>query len=159
MSRARPHPFLLAALAITLVYGGVAAWKRANRPPGRWVGITNCTWTTPPTITIRPGLRPIDSIATFAHESVHAAACKELGPLRYRWATLRAKSNLALEVPAYCAGARSRMRQNGDTMFVRITMPIDMMAAMGDDIDSATIARSIAESCPELAATSARRYR
>jgi len=159
VNRRRPNPLLLAALAITLVYGGFAGWKRANRPAGRWVGITDCNWFGDPTITIRPGLKKVDSIATFAHESVHAAECRSLGPLRYRLATLRPKSNLALEAPAYCEGARSRVKQNGDTMFVRITMPIDMMAAMGDELDSATIHRTIAESCPELAAISARRYR
>jgi hypothetical protein len=151
VNRRRPHPILLAALALTLIYGGVAGWKRAKRPPGRWVGITNCNWLSEPTITIRPGLKKLDSIATFAHESVHAAECRTLGPMRYRWATVRAKSNLALEAPAYCAGGWSRAKQNGDTMFVRITMPIDMMAAMGDGIDSSLVERMIRQTCPELA--------
>jgi hypothetical protein len=150
-NRARwPHPILLVLLAVTVVYGSVATWRRLNRPPGRWVGYTNCAWRGKSRVVVRSGLRSIDSLAVAAHESVHAAECEELGPIRYRWRTLFASSNLALETPAYCAGARVRARLNGDTAFLRMTIPIDMIAAMGDVIDSATIVRSIAKSCPEF---------
>lgn len=93
-------------------------------------------------------MRRIDSLAVVAHELVHVAECEQLGPVRYRWRTMFAASNLALETPAYCAGARERVRLNGDTAFVRMTTALDMIAAMGDVIDSATIVRSIAAECP-----------
>lgn len=149
LTSGRPRPILLVLLAIAVVYGSVVTWRRVTRP-GRWVGYTDCSWRGKPRVVVRSGLRPIDSLAVAAHESVHAAECEELGPIRYRWRTLFASSNLALETPAYCAGARVRARLNGDTAFVRMTIPIDMIAAMGDVIDSATIVRSIAKSCPEF---------
>lgn len=147
----RPHPALVALLLVTIVYGSVMTWRRMTRPAGRWVGYTECAWRGSPRITIRPGLRRTDSLATFAHESVHAAQCAELGPVRYRWRTLFAQSNLALEAPAYCAGARSRVERSRDTSFERQTIPIDMIAAMGDGLDSATIVRSLVANCPQFA--------
>jgi hypothetical protein len=146
----RPHPLLLLLLAATIVYGSVAAWRRMNRQPGRWVGYTECSWRGRPRIVVWSGLRRIDSLAVIAHESVHVAECEQLGPVRYRWRTMFAASNLALETPAYCAGARERARLNGDTAFLRMTTAPDMIAAMGDVIDSATIVRSIAANCPEF---------
>lgn len=143
----RPHPILLALLVLTLIYGSVATWRRITRP-GRWVGYTDCAWRGKPRVVVRGGLRPFDSLAVVAHESVHAAQCERLGPIRYRWRTLFASTNLGLETPAYCAGARTRARLTGDTAFVRMTIPLDMIAAMGDAIDSATIVRSIAAECP-----------
>ena len=91
-----------------------------------------------------PGLQPT------GEEKDHAAECEQLGPIRYRWQTLFAASNLALETPAYCAGARVRASLSGDTNFVRMTIPIDMIAAMGDVIDSATIVNDLVRVCPEF---------
>jgi hypothetical protein len=147
-ARRRPHPILLAVLALTLLYGSIATWRRANRPPGRWVGITNCAWKGSPRVTIRAGLRRVDSIAAMAHESVHVAECRDLGPLRYRWNTMFAESNLALETPAYCAGGRSRISLNHDTAFIRATIIEDMMAAMGDVVDSGRVIRAVRAECP-----------
>ena len=149
-SARRPHPILLGLLAITVIYGGAALWGRLHRQPGRWVGYTDCAWRGKPRIVIRGGLKRIDSLAVVAHESVHAAECEQLGPIRYRWQTLFAASNLALETPAYCAGARVRARLSGDTSFVRLTIPIDMIAAMGDVVDSATIVKNLTRLCPEF---------
>lgn len=148
-SSRRPRPILLALLAIALFYGLIATWRRIHRPAGRWVGYTDCAWLGAPRITVRGGLRPIDSLAVVAHESVHVAECEQLGPVRYRWRTMFAASNLALETPAYCAGARVRARL-GDTAFVRATILIDMLAAMSDATDSVAIARAVAASCPEF---------
>jgi hypothetical protein len=144
----KPHPVLVGALAVTLLYGAVAAWRHAKRPPGRWVGITDCSWRGAPLVTIRGGLRPIDSVAAVAHESVHVAECRRLGPLQYRWQTLFPASNLALETPAYCAGARSRVGLDHDTAFIRATIIEDMTAAMADVVDSSTIIASVARECP-----------
>src|SRR3954469_24599674 len=147
-ARRHAHPVLLGLLALTLLYGWVAIWKRANRPPGRWVGITDCAWRGTPRVTIRPGLRRVDSIAAVAHESVHVDECQRLGPLRYRWNTMFAASNLALETPAYCAGARSRIALNHDTAFIRATIVEDMMAAMGDVVDSGRVISALRRQCP-----------
>ena len=148
-SSRRPRPILLLLLGVVVVYGSVATWRRAHRPGGRWVGYTECAWFGAPRITVRGGLRPIDSLAVVAHESVHVAECAQLGPLRYRWQTMFAASNLALETPAYCAGGRVRAR-SGDTAFVRATIGDDMLSAMADVIDSAEVVRSIAAECPEF---------
>lgn len=93
----------------------------------------------------------MDSLAVVAHESVHAAQCVRLGPIQYRWRTLFPKSNLELETPAYCAGASVRSRISGDTAFVRATIPIDMIAAMGDVVDSLAIVHALESTCPQFA--------
>ena len=133
-----------------VVFGGFALWQRANRPGGRWVGRTDCSWFGEPRVTIRPGLARVESIATVAHEQVHVAACRRLGPYRYRMSTLGAQSNLYLEAPAYCAAARVRLRNGWTINTVRMTVMTDMLAAMGDQLDSTTLHRAVAEVCPEL---------
>lgn len=100
---------------------------------------------------IRPGLARVESIATVAHESVHVAECRALGPARYRWNTMFAASNLALEAPAYCAAARVRLKQGWSLNTVRRTVLDDMLAAMADGVDSTAISSVLGKSCPELA--------
>jgi hypothetical protein len=151
VTRRRPHAALLALLAVTVLYGSIALWRRASRPGGRWVGYMECSWVGKPRIVVRDSLGPVETVAVTAHESVHAAQCDSLGPLRYRWRTLFAESNLALETPAYCEGARVRTRLTRDTVFDRLTMHGNMVAAMGDALDSATIARAIVSTCREFA--------
>jgi hypothetical protein len=149
----RPHWLLLALLAITVVYGSVATWKRSHRPGGRWVGRTDCAWLGEPVMTIRPGLARSESIATVAHEAVHVEECRALGPVRYRWNTLFASSNLRLEAPAYCAAGRVRLRLGWSPALVRETIVDDMLAAMADGVDSVTIAAALRETCPDVVAT------
>jgi hypothetical protein len=102
-------------------------------------------------VTILPGISRPESIATVAHESVHVAECRDLGPVRYRWNTLFAASNLALEVPAYCAAARSRLKQGWTLATVRSTVLDDMRAAMSDAVDSTTIHQALRAGCRDLA--------
>jgi hypothetical protein len=147
----RAHPVLVGALVVTLAYGSVALWKRANRPGGRWVGQTHCSWIGQPRVTILPGLQRVESLATVSHESVHVTECRRLGPAAYRWNTLFAKSNLALEAPAYCAAARVRARNGWALNTIRESLVVDMLAAMGDEVDSASIARSLRSHCREFA--------
>ena len=137
-------------LAIVAIYGGVASWQRANRPGGRWVGRTHCSWRGEPRVEIRAGLAKSESLATVAHESVHVAECRDLGPVKYRWHTLFAASNLALEVPAYCAAAQVRLTNGWHLNTVRSTVMTDMLAAMGDRVDSVTMHRSLIDVCPVL---------
>jgi hypothetical protein len=147
----RPRPVFIAVLAMVAVFGAATAWQRAHRPGGRWVGRTHCSWVGEPRVTIRPGLARVESIATVAHEAVHVSACRRLGPVRYRLSTLGAQSNLHLEAPAYCAAAHVRLRNGWSLNTVRSTVLGDMLAAMGDKVDSATIHRTIVSSCPVLA--------
>lgn len=126
-------------------------WRRANRPGGRWVGQTHCSWVGEPRVTLRPGLARVESIATVAHESVHVAECRDLGPVRYRWATLSPAKNLALEAPAYCAAGRVRLRNGWSVTVVRETILDDMRSAMADGVDTAALRTAIVSSCPELA--------
>jgi hypothetical protein len=101
-------------------------------------------------VEIIPGLARTESIAAVAHESVHVAECDSLGPVRYRWNTVFAASNLALEVPAYCAAARVRLRNGWSLNTVRSTVLDDMRAAMGDQLDSSTMYRALTAACAEL---------
>lgn len=146
----RARPGFLIALAVIAVFGAVSTWRRAHRPGGRWVGRTHCSWRGAPRVEIRPGLPRTESIAAVTHESVHVAECDSLGPIRYRWNTLFASSNLALEVPAYCVAARVRLKNGWSINTVKFTILEDMRAAMGDQLDSATLHRALAVSCPEL---------
>jgi hypothetical protein len=114
------------------------------------VGRTHCSWIGKPTIELTPGLARTESIATMAHELVHVWECDSLGPVRYRWNTLFPANNLALEVPAYCAAARVRLKSGWLLPTVRATVLGDMHAAMGDQLDSGIIHRAIAAGCLEL---------
>lgn len=148
MKRARPG--FLVALTIIALFGIVSGWRRAHRPPGRVVGRTHCSWIGEPRIELTPGLARTESIATLAHERVHVAECDSLGPLRYRWNTIFASSNLALEAPAYCASAHVRLQSGWLLSTTKFTILGDMQAAMGDQLDSITIHRALAMVCPEL---------
>jgi hypothetical protein len=150
----RPRWLFLVLLATTIAYGAVATWKRSSRPGGRWVGRTDCAWFGEPVMTIRPGLARVESIATVAHEAVHVDECRTLGPVRYRWNTLSASSNLRLEAPAYCAAGRVRLRHGWSPALVRQTILYDMLAAMADGVDSVTIAAALHDACPEVVAAS-----
>jgi hypothetical protein len=133
-----------------MLFGGISAWRRANRLPGRWVGRTHCSWFGEPRVEVISGLARVESIATVAHESVHVAECRAMGPVRYRWNTLFAASNLELEAPAYCVAARVRLANGWSLNTVRSTVLEDMQAAMGDEVDSVTLARALTSRCPEL---------
>jgi hypothetical protein len=146
----RARPALLIALVAVGAYGGIATWQRARRPAGRWVARTHCSWRGAPRVEIIPGLARTESIAAVAHESVHVDECRSLGPAKYRWNTLSAASNLALEVPAYCASARIRLANGWSINTVKSTVLTDMQAAMADQLDSATIHRALAAGCPVL---------
>jgi hypothetical protein len=78
------------------------------------------------------------------------AECDSLGPVRYRWNTIFAASNLALETPAYCAAARVRLKSGWSLATVRSTVLEDMQAAMGDQLNSATIRAALDRGCPDL---------
>jgi hypothetical protein len=148
LNRARPG--FLVALAVFMLFGVVSAWRHANRLPGRWVGRTHCSWLGEPRVEIIPGLTRVESLATAAHESVHVAECRSLGPMRYRWKTLFASSNLALEVPAYCVAARVRLANGWSLNTVRSTVLEDMEAAMGDQVDSVGLAGALYRECPTV---------
>jgi hypothetical protein len=146
----RARPIFLVALVVFMLLGGISAWRHANRPPGRWVGRTHCSWFGEPRVEIIPGLARVESLATAAHESVHVAECRSLGPVRYRWNTLFASSNLALEAPAYCVAARVRLENGWSMATVRSTVMEDMQAAMGDQFDSLSLSRALVRGCAEL---------
>jgi hypothetical protein len=101
-------------------------------------------------VEIIAGLARTESIAAVTHESVHVEECKALGPAHYRWNTLFAASNLALEAPAYCASARVRLKSGWLLSTVKSTVLDDMRAAMGDQLDSLTLQRELVAACPEL---------
>jgi hypothetical protein len=146
----RTRPGFLVALTIIAMFGVVSAWRRAHRPAGRVVGRPHCSWIGDPRIELTPGLARTESLATLAHEQVHAAECDSLGPVGYRWNTLFASSNLALEAPAYCAAARVRLKSGWSVNTARFTLLTDILAGMSDQLDSTAIHRAMTDACPEL---------
>lgn len=146
----RPHPLLWIALAIVVVWWGLATWQRANRAT-LVLATTTCPFSGEPVIVIAPEVVPVDSAPVRAHEEVHAAQCRSLGPWRYRWENLRGSGKLALEAPAYCAGASERLRSGQDSLRVRRRLIENAYEALGGLADSATIRRSLQAACPAIA--------
>jgi hypothetical protein len=152
-SRRRARPLLLGALALVAAWGALSVWQRSNRET-LVLATTSCPFRGEPQIVIASVVVAADSEPVRAHEEVHAAQCRELGPWRYRWTNLRGAGKLGLEAPAYCAAASVRMRAGQDSANVRIRLIENAFEALGDLADSTTIRRSLQAACPGVAGTS-----
>jgi hypothetical protein len=145
---------LLAALAIVVVWWGVEAWRRASRET-LVLATTTCPFSGEPVVTISAAVVPQDSEPVRAHEEVHAAQCRQLGPWRYRWTNLRGAGKLGLEAPAYCAGAAVRLRAGQDSGRVRLRLIENAYEALAGLADSTAIRRSLQAACPTIIAAPA----
>ena len=111
---------------------------------------TECPWRSPARVTITSRVMPEDSLPVLAHEQVHAAQCDSLGPLRYRWTNLTSRGRMSLEAPAYCAGARERLRLGLRHDRVRERLLDDATSAFHGKLAPSTIQAALAAACPEI---------
>jgi hypothetical protein len=148
-SMTRRRGALAIALVLVIAWWGVDAWRRANRET-LVLATTTCPFSGEPVITISRDVVPIDATPVLVHEEVHAAQCRSLGPWRYRWENLSGSGKLALEAPAYCAGAMVRIHMGQDSARVRVRLIENAYEALGGLADSATIRRSLQQACPAI---------
>jgi hypothetical protein len=138
----------LTAIALGLV---VVLVIRMSRPQyGQALAYTECPFGGEPRVTINPGIAPEDTFPVRMHEEVHAAQCREMGPLRYRVTNLTMRGRRTLEIPGYCAGARARRAQGMDPARVRERVLDDASAALASGRDSASVAAALLAMCPDV---------
>ena len=111
---------------------------------------TECPWRSPARVTLTDRVTREDSLPVLAHERVHAAQCEALGPLRYRWRNLTARGRMSLEAPAYCAGARERLRLGLSARRVRERLIDDATSAFHGRLEPDLIEGALATACPEI---------
>lgn len=143
------NPFVLVALLVAIGWAVPKMRARAKLPADA-LAFTECPWFSGARVTVSPSVSPEDVVPVRDHENVHAAQCRDLGPVRYRVRNLRASGRLSLEAPAYCAGARARLMQGTDAARVRERVVDDATAAFHDDLDSTTVLAALGNSCPEV---------
>ena len=143
----RPRAALLACLALI----ALVVLVRQRKVPGDVLASTSCPFRGPPVIVMRSGIAPADTLPVRVHEDVHAAQCRQLGPVRYRITNLTGAGKLSLEVPAYCAAAAARIRSGWTRRAAAERLHDDIDAAMVGLVDSARIASALRRECPEHA--------
>ena len=148
-SMTRSRRALLSVLALVVAWWGLDSYRRANRET-LVLATTTCPIRGEPVISISRDVVPVDSAPVRAHEEVHASQCRSLGPWRYRWENLSGSGKLALEAPAYCAGASVRLRAGQDSARVRVRLIENAYEALEGLADSATIRRSLQAACPAI---------
>ena len=145
----RPRVAFWGLLVLAAAWGANSTWQRSQRET-LVLATTSCPFGGEPMITISAVVVPVDSEPVRAHEEVHAAQCRALGPWRYRWENLSRAGKLGLESPGYCAGASVRLRAGQDSGRVRQRLLENAFEALGDLADSATIRRSLQQACPAI---------
>lgn len=131
------------------MWGGVSTWRRLNRNT-QVLATTECPFRGPARIVISADVPPDDTLFVRVHEEVHAAQCRQLGPVRYRWKNLFARGKLELEAPAYCAAAAARIRAGLDSARVSSRLRDDAVEALSDIADSATVVGTLHQYCPAI---------
>jgi hypothetical protein len=124
--------------------------RLSARPHGEVLAFTECPFFGDPRITVNPGIAAQDTLPVRRHEEIHAAQCRELGPLRYRMRNLTTGGRLSLEAPGYCAGARTRLEMGMEPRRVRERLLDDASAAFAGSADGATIRAALIISCADV---------
>ncbi len=150
MQRVGIRVALVLALLLVTAWAVGSSLQRARRDT-LVLATTRCPFTGEPRVTLSPHVTPADLEPVRAHEAVHAAQCRELGPWKYRWTNLRSGGRLSLEAPAYCAGAAARLRAGEDSLRVRRRLADDATEALRGLADSATVAGALRAACPDVA--------
>lgn len=140
---------LLIAIVLTFVIVAVGDLIRTD-PQWEALAYTECPWRGDPRVTVTPAVAAEDTLPVRMHEEAHAQQCRQLGPLKYRLQNLTTRGKLALEAPAYCAGARARLAQRMDSAVVRERLMDDAIASFKGAADPATVREAIRVSCPEM---------
>lgn len=118
---------------------------------GQALAYTECPIQGGPVVTLSADVVPQDTFPVRMHEETHAGQCRTLGPWRYRWRNFTGMGRLSLEAPAYCAGARARLRQHEALALVRERLVDDAEAAFKEVVVPAErIREALRMSCPEL---------
>ena len=147
------RPWLWVLLIVVAAWGGISTWRRASRAT-EILATTTCPFAGEPRVVMSASVAADDSAFVRVHENVHAAQCRALGPIRYRWRNLFAGGKLALEAPAYCAAAVARIRAGLDSARVVDRLRDDAVEALSNVADSATVLRALHTHCPALIAAS-----
>lgn len=150
-----PRPLYIACLVVALLLGARAAWLESHRA-ARTIASTTCPFFGPPVVEMVSDMQPFDTMPARAHEDVHAAQCRELGPIRYRLRNLTAAGRLRAEAPAFCAAAVARLRVDPDTAYANDRLHTDMIEGLSHVADSVAIKQSLMVACPEIASKSRR---
>src|SRR5687768_10301731 len=87
---------------------------RLSTPQVQPLAWTSCTLGGPVRMMDLRMLAAEDTQPVRMHEDVHARQCDTLGWARMRLRNLTAGGRLSLEAPAYCEGARARLRRGDD---------------------------------------------
>ena len=148
-ARLRVHPLFLVALAVAIGWYIPKTLELADTR-AEALAYTDCPWRSPARVTVTARVTRADSLPVLAHERVHARQCERLGPLRYRMRNVTARGRMSLEAPAYCAGARERLRLGQRPAYVRERLLDDATAAFGGMLDSAEVRAAIHAACPDL---------
>ena len=141
-------PLILLAALVLLV---LVVLRLRSQPTGQALAYTSCTFAGP-AMAIDVSRIPVeDTLPVREHEEVHAGQCEDLGFAKMRLKNLTARGRLSLEAPAYCAGARARLRRGDDYTVTRERLFDDANAMFAGSLDSARVNAALRQSCPELA--------
>ncbi len=155
MSAARRYA-KLALLCLLVVVLGWLVFLRASAPQIQPLAWTDCTLNGPVRMMDVPMLAPEDTQPVRMHEDVHAEQCATLGWTRMRLRNLTAAGKLSLEAPAYCAGARARLRRGDDSAITRERLFDDANGMFSGTLDSSRVNAALRDACPEITASVAK---
>ena len=140
----------IAALAVILVMVLVYRLMGVQRF-GEALAYTECPFKGEPRVALSSAVAAEDTQPVRVHEEVHASQCRRLGPFRYRLENLTTRGKLALEAPAYCAGAKTRLALRVDSAVVRERLIDDATAAFKGSADPTAVRAALRVACPEIA--------
>lgn len=149
-ARLRVKPLFLVALAVAVGWY-IPMMLKLSDTRAEALAFTECPWRGPARVTITARMTRPDSLPVVAHERVHASQCEALGPLRYRLRNLTDEGRLSLEAPAYCAGARERLRLGQSARYVRERLLDDATAAFSGVLEPDVVRERLRAACPEIA--------
>jgi hypothetical protein len=139
-------PFIATLVGVAI--WGVSAMRANARRQTEVLAVTTCPWRGEPVTRINANLSAEEAAHVTAHESIHAQQCRLLGPFQYRLRNLTSK--LALEAPAYCAGAKVHLAFGMDTIATRTRLVDDAVEALRGTADSASIVDALHDACPGI---------
>jgi len=141
----------LVALALTLLV--VLAYRVFLAPAdahGEALAYTTCPFRGDALVIVTPRVAPEDTFPVRVHEEIHASQCRQFGPWRYRFTNLSSRGKLSLEAPAYCAGARARLKQGMPVARVRERLLDDAEAAFRGAQDSLRVREALRVWCRDI---------
>lgn len=142
----------VALLCLLVLALGWLLFLRASAPQAQPLAWTSCTLDGPVRMIDVRRLASEDTLPVRMHEDVHAEQCTALGFTRMRLRNLTAGGRLSLEAPAYCAGARARLRRGDDYAITRERLFDDANGMFAGAIDSSRVNAALRNTCPEITA-------